>query len=358
MIVIAIDSFKGCLSSREANAAALSAVDEGVAVPVADGGEGTAAALCTALGGEMVECPARDPLGRRIVAEYARCGDLAVVDVAAAIGLPLLSEDERNPLETTTEGVGDMVLHAARHDARRIMVALGGSSTNDCATGMLSVLGFTFRDHAGQPLRGCGANLEKTESITGALLPELQGVELVALYDVDSPAYGPRGAAEVFGPQKGASADDVARLDRGVRHLADVAGADAFVRPGAGAAGAMGGGLGAIGGVRLLPGAETVLETVGFDSLLDGADLVITGEGSIDAQTLMGKTPAAVLAHARSRGIPVVALAGRVSDRERLLEAGFRGVICINPPSLDPATAMRPDVAAQNIAASLRGFLV
>lgn len=357
MILAAIDSFKGCLSSREANAAALGAAGPGVALSVADGGEGTAEALCQALRGRMVTCPARDPLGRPIMAGYARCGDMAVIDVAAATGLPMLNESERNPLETTTEGVGDMVLHAARAGARRIMVAMGGSSTNDCATGMLSVLGFSFLDNNGRPLRGCGANLERIVTITGGLLPELLGIELMALYDVDAPAYGPRGAAEVFGPQKGATAGDVRRLDSGVRHFAALAGDAAFRSPGAGAAGAMGGGMSAVAGFRVVPGAGTVLEAAGFDRALQGVDLVFTGEGCIDVQTLMGKTPAAVLARARTRNIPVVALAGRVKNRPQLLDAGFADVICINPPSLDMAVAMRPEVAAQNIAAAVRGFL-
>lgn len=359
-IISAIDSFKGCLGSVQANSAVKNGAEghDVVCVPVADGGEGTASAMCAALRGEMVNCETFDPLMRPISAAYALCGEMAVIDVAAAIGLPLLSADERNPLLTTTYGVGVMIVDALRRGARRIMVAMGGSSTNDGGMGLLNALGVSFLSKDGAALPPCGASLAKVAAIdTFGLDNRLSRCEIVAGYDVLTTAIGPEGCASVFAPQKGADSLMVTALEAGMRNFADVAGRAYFEAVGSGAAGGIGAGLTAVLGASTVRGVDMVLDACGFDNTIAGADLIVTGEGAIDSQTLMGKTPMGVLERGLRRGIPVVAVSGRIREREKLLEAGFADVVCINPDGLSPQAAMCPERAMENISATIARIL-
>lgn len=361
-IVAACDSFKGSLTSAEAGrSAALGAGRAGaqaVHVPIGDGGEGTVAALVAAMGARTVSCNAVDALNRPICAEYAISEKAAVIEVAAAIGLPRLSAGERNPWVTTSRGVGMMIADALARGCRRITVALGGSATNDAGMGALVSLGFVFRDARGNVLCGCGGALAQVETVDASgVNPLLADAELMLCCDVRNAAYGPEGCAVVFAPQKGADAAMVRALDSGMRNFAEKVGDEFFRRPGSGAAGAIGATLCALCGARMVDGADMVLDACGFDSLIKDADLIITGEGRIDAQTLMGKAPAAVLARGLRAGVPVVAVAGQVSDRQRLLDAGFADVLRTADPGQPLAVSMCAQVAMRGIEEAVFRFL-
>lgn len=336
--VIAIDSFKGCLSSVEANRAAAEGVRsacpdaEIVEVPVSDGGEGFWEAFHAAIGGALVTVPVMDPLMRSISARYLLKGQTAVLEVAEAIGLTLLSPEERNPMSASSYGVGQLVADAVTNGARHIIVGLGGSATIDAGRGMLQALmGFE----------------------------SLRDIRFTIAADVDNPLFGEHGAAMVFGPQKGATPQMVRFLDDQARQFAvDSAkrfGYDRSGMKGAGAAGGLGYAFLQYLDAEFVPGAELLLETIGFDALVADAALVITGEGSADRQTLMGKLPMGILQH--SGRVPVCLIAGRVNDRPELLRAGFSHVECINPPGLALEDAMKKEVAQQHISSTVRQLL-
>ena len=336
--VIAIDSFKGCLSSVEANRAAAEGVRstcpgaEIVEVPVSDGGEGFLEAFHAAIGGRFVTVPVMDPLMRRISARYLLKGQTAVLEVAEAIGLTLLGPEERNPMVASSYGVGQLVADAVKNGARHIIVGLGGSATMDAGRGML-------------------------QALTG--FESLRDIRFTIAADVDNPLCGEQGAARVFGPQKGATSQMVRLLDDEARQFAaDSArrfGYDRSGMKGAGAAGGLGYAFLQYLDAEFVPGAELLLETIGFDALVADAALVITGEGSADRQTLMGKLPMGILQH--SGRVPVCLIAGRVDDRPELLRAGFSYVECINPPSLGLEEAMMKEVAQQHIRSTVRQLL-
>ena len=361
-VVIAIDSFKGCLPSQEAGEAAARGVRRAwpgcqtLIVPVADGGEGLLEALVSASGGSLVSVPAHCPLMEVREACYglSRDGQTAFVEMARISGLPLVPEARRNPLLTTTYGTGELIRDALGRGCRCVLIGLGGSATNDAGMGMLQALGFRFLDNEGKETAPGGQALKEVERIDDAdVLPAVRETEFLAACDVRNPFYGPDGAAYVFAPQKGATPEQVEELDEGLRHFAEIVrqhtGTDISTLPGAGAAGGMGGGLAAFLHAKLKPGIELVLDTAGFPALLRDADLVITGEGRADRQTLMGKVPAGILAEARKQGIPVVLLAGQVEDEAALLEAGFKTVCCINPPDTPLSLALCPDFARQQL---------
>lgn len=336
--VIAIDSFKGCLSSVEANRAAAEGVRsacpdaEIVEVPVSDGGEGFLEAFHAAIGGRFVTVPVMDPLMRSISARYLLKGQTAVLEVAEAIGLTLLGPEERNPMAASSYGVGQMVADAVTNGARHIIVGLGGSATIDAGRGML-------------------------QALTG--IESLRDIRFTIAADVDNPLCGEQGAARVFGPQKGATPQMVRLLDDQARQFAaDSArrfGYDRSGMKGAGAAGGLGYAFLQYLDAEFVPGAELLLETIGFDALVADAALVITGEGSADRQTLMGKLPMGILQH--SGRVPVCLIAGRVNDRPELLRAGFSRVECINPPGLGLEEAMKKEVAQQHISNTVRQLL-
>ena len=357
-IIAAFDSFKGSLTSREAGEAFRSGFievhpdAEVVILPIADGGEGMAEAICEGMGGEMVSAIVSDPLCRKIEARYAVVNDgyTAVIAMSAASGLTLLTPQERNPLIASTYGTGELILDAARRGCREIVVGLGGSATNDGGAGMLRALGYRFYDSAGEELCDTISILEHLHSIsTAELTTLLDGVSLTVAVDVDNPLFGEHGAAEVFARQKGANEEMVVRLDCALRHYADVIdGASAEVA-GTGAAGGMGYAFRAVLGAELRSGIDIVLSFVKFDDIVQGAHMVVTGEGSIDAQTLHGKAPAGVLRAARRHNIPVVALGGRVEGVDALLAGGFREVRAITPAGQPLAEAMQRDVAMENM---------
>lgn len=371
-ILLAFDSFKGSLSSREVAEAFAEGVRQVMPdceirqVCIADGGEGTAEALMQMPGGKWVERMVSDPLGRTVCARYGVTneGETAVIEMAAASGLPLLKEEERDPWRTTTYGTGELMADALRRGCRKLLVGIGGSATNDGGMGALIALGFRFLDKERRALDGCGASLEKVVSINdSAALPELKGSEITVACDVDNPFCGRNGAAYVFAPQKGADAETVERLDKGLEHFAKVVEQYNHVNiktmPGAGAAGGLGGGLVALLGAKLCKGIDAVLDTVHFDKLLKGCDLVVTGEGRIDRQTVMGKAPSGVLRRATEKGIPVIAIGGGVEPCKELDESGFSAIHSINTEGLPLSIAMQPEVTRENLrrmAEKLFGF--
>ena len=364
-IVVASDSFKGCLSSMQVADAVERAVlqvypsCEVVKVDVADGGEGTIDALRRTLGGEKIEIEVADPLGRPVQASYAVLNDgiTAVVEMAAASGLPLLAPEERNPLKTSTYGTGQLIADALDRGCRRFLVGIGGSATNDAGMGMLRALGYSFLDAQGNLLHGCGESLEKVASIdVSSTNSALASAEFIVACDVEAPLYGPTGAAYVFAPQKGADSDIVERLDNGLKHFSKIVKRyqnliqDSSNVPGAGAAGGLGFGFLAFLNARLEPGIDMVLDAIGFDDVIKGADLIITGEGRIDSQTLAGKTPYGVLQRAKRQGIPVIAIGGTVHlTQEQTQAAGFTSVLQVTPPDMPLNDAMNPETAAENI---------
>lgn len=361
-VVVASDSFKGSLTSAEVAEAAGRGIRtvfpdcEVVEVPVADGGEGTMRAVVSATGGRIVRCRTCDPLSRLVDTEYGVLPDgvTAVVELASSSGLPLLSPSERDPLRTTTYGTGELIANALRRGYRRFLLALGGSATNDGGTGLLRALGFRFLDGNGREIADGGAGLLRLERIDRRhAMPELAEAVFRVACDVTSPLYGPTGAAVVFAPQKGAGEEAVRLLDDGLRRFASVLGregrGDVALRPGAGAAGGTGAGLMALLGAELLPGTELVLDTIGFSRLLDGADLVVTGEGRIDLQTTAGKAPAGIAAAARKKGIPAIAIAGSVEHAAGPGETGLEACFCVLPSVQTLEEAMDADVARANV---------
>ncbi len=364
-IIAAFDSFKGSLTSREAGEAFRrgfmaerpDAEVEVEVLTIADGGEGMAEAISEGVGGEMVSVVVNDPLGRKIEARYALIngGATAVIAMSSASGLTLLKPEERNPLIASTFGTGELIVDALERGCREIIMGLGGSATNDCGVGMLRALGYRFYDTAGEELCDTISILERVESIsTAERHPLLMGVKFTAAVDVDNPLYGAQGAAHIFAPQKGASPEMVERLDRALCHYAEAVDADAADVAGAGAAGGMGYALYTMLGARMRPGIEIVLALLDFERRAQGASLVVTGEGSIDAQTLHGKAPAGVLAAAQRLGIPVVALGGRVECESALLAGGFHAVRAITPHDQPTDVAMQRATAIANMERTAR----
>ncbi|HEX6755740.1 MAG TPA: glycerate kinase [Mycobacteriales bacterium] len=333
-VVVAPDSFGGTLSAVEAAEAVAAGwhrtapEDELVLRPLSDGGTGFVDVLAASLDGDVVPVPTTDPLGRPVVGAVLVAGGTAYVESAQATGLHLLTAAERDPLVTGSAGLGTLLAAAAEYGARTVVVGLGGSATNDAGAGMLGSLGVLPLDAAGIVLPPGGLALAALDRFEGA--PQLRGVELVAATDVDNPLVGPHGATAVFGPQKGLRPEDRDRLDAALARFAEVAERDVpgapaglATMPGAGAAGGLGAALYALGG-RRAAGIELVGDAVGLDAALDGADLVVTGEGSFDVQSLRGKVASGVAAAAAGRGLPCLVLAGQVSVGRR--EAAAAGV--------------------------------
>lgn len=360
-IIVAPDSFKGSLTAAQvAEACRLGILDEFsaaevVCLPLADGGEGTVDALSASAGMMKVKCRVSDPLMRPVEAWYAISSDgrSAVMEMAAASGLTLLSESERDPLQTSTYGTGEMILDALRRGCRRFFIGIGGSATNDAGMGMLRALGYRFADASGNPLEGRGSDLSRVVRIdVSGADPRLRESSFTVACDVGNPLFGPNGAAYVFAPQKGADEETVMQLDIGLRDFASVIMRDMRVDvssiPGAGAAGGLGAAFCAFLGADLRKGIEMVLEAVGFDRAIAGASLIFTGEGSVDAQSLMGKVVSGVSSHAREAGVPVVVLGGKVADRVALAKAGLTALPVVSGPMPLPQ-AMRPEVAEANV---------
>ncbi len=361
-IVIAIDSFKGSLTSLEAGRAAAAGVaqvlpdaDCGV-VPVADGGEGTADSLVSALGGKVIKVRVEGPMGEAVDARYGFCGDMAVIEIAAASGLTLVAPEDRNPWLASSYGTGELIRDAVGRGCRKFMIGLGGSATNDAGVGMLSALGFRFLDKEGKDVGRGGGEVGRIVRIDASdAMPELKDCQFQVACDVKNSLLGPEGASRIFGPQKGADHRMVEKLDEALGSFAGVVGEwrgkDFSCVPGVGAAGGMGFAFLAFLDAKLGSGVEMVLGAVGFDSLVMEADLVITGEGRLDSQTVMGKTPQGVLRHAAEFGVPVVAIGGSVDPDaiSILIKAGFKAVLPIVQGPISLEEAMRPEMAAANI---------
>ena len=362
-VVAASDSFKGSLTSLEVAQSVEEAFHEVypscqvTKVNVADGGEGTMDALRQTLGGEIQPIPVHDPLGREIIANYVILDDkvTAVIEMSAASGLPLLKPEERNPLLTSTYGTGELILDALKKGCRKFLVGIGGSATNDAGIGMLNALGYSFLDKDGNELPPVGGSLDKIEHICqDNRNPALSVSEFIIACDVKAPLYGPEGAAYVFAPQKGADPEMAQKLDNGLRHFAEVSaealGHDYSQMQGAGAAGGLGYAFRQFISGRLERGVEMVLDAIHFDEIISGADLVVTGEGKVDSQTLTGKTPFGVAQRAIKASIPVIAIGGKVEiDTAQARMAGFESVIQITPSDMPLSEAMKPEVAAENI---------
>jgi glycerate kinase len=339
--VLAPDSFKGTLTSVqvcEILSGAIRAVlpeAEVLSLPVADGGEGSVDTFLTALGGRKVFLPVTGPDGEVVQGFYGALPDgTAVVEMAAAAGLPLTTA--RNPERTTTFGVGELLLHAAEHGAKKILLCLGGSATNDGGCGAAAACGVRFLNGGGETFTPVGGSLKEIASVeVSGLHPALRRIPIITMCDIDNPLCGESGAAAVFAPQKGADAEMVARLDGGLRCLAGTIrrclGRDVLEVPGAGAAGGMGAGMTAFFASRLQMGIETVLDTVQFEKKLRGADLVLTGEGKLDEQSLRGKVVVGVARRAKRCGVPVAAVVGDIGDgAEAVYREGVTGIFSIN----------------------------
>ncbi|WP_101552080.1 glycerate kinase [Anaerotruncus massiliensis (ex Togo et al. 2019)] len=351
-VILMPDSFKGTMSSSEICGIMEKAVRayypeaEVVPIPVADGGEGSVDAFLAAVGGERVTVPVRGPYMEEMEGYYGLLdgGSTAVIEMAACAGLPLVGEN-RHAEKTTTYGVGQLMAHAAGRGCKKMIVGLGGSATNDFGAGAAAALGVRFLDEAGEEFVPVGENLARVAKIDmSGLLPALRGIEVITMCDIDNPLCGKNGAAHIFGPQKGADPAMVEYLDGQLSAIARTVGRelgrDVADLPGAGAAGGMGGGMVAFLGSRLQMGIETVLDTVGFDRLVSDADLVLSGEGKIDTQSLRGKVVIGVARRCKKHGVPLVALVGDIGDNiENAYEEGVSAVFSTNRVAVDFSVA-------------------
>ncbi len=340
-VIMIPDSFKGTLSAVEFCQLGREVVEKHLpdcrvlTIPVADGGEGTVDCFVHALQAQRVCVMVTGPWGETVQAEYAVHEDTAFVEMAQAAGLPMVGE-RKDPSLTTTYGVGELIRHAVEHGCRNIVVGLGGSCTNDAGTGAAAALGVRFLDESGAVFVPTGATMDQIAAYdVSAAQQLLADCTVTAMCDIDNPMYGPQGAAHIFGPQKGADMEMVEQLDDGLRHLADVmqrqSGVDIASIPGAGAAGAFGAGIVAFTGGQLKSGIETVLDCVRFDDLLRDTDMVFTGEGQLDSQSLRGKVVIGIARRAAAQQVPVTAIVGSVGEgAEGAYDLGVTSVFSIN----------------------------
>ncbi len=341
--VLIPDSFKGTLSSKricEIMAEKIGLHFDGaeiVSIPVADGGEGSVDCFLTALNGQKILVDCNGPYFDKMQGFYGiiENGKTAVIEMAAAAGLPLV-ENNKNPLKTTTFGVGELMIDAVKRGVKKIILGLGGSCTNDFACGLASACGIKFYDQNDCEFIPVGGTLKNVKNIDFSSKNKIfDGIEILVMCDIDNPPYGKMGAAEVFAPQKGADSEQVKMLDEGVKNLCDVVknitGADLSNLKGGGAAGAMGAGMVAFFNATLKMGIDTVLETVGFDKVIDDADVIITGEGKIDSQSLRGKVVIGVARRAKIKNVPVIAVVGGSDgDMTKAYEEGVTAIFSIN----------------------------
>ncbi len=338
-VVLAFDKFKGSATAQQLNDAARQALDhhEGVTavcVPVADGGDGTTVVLAANRQGQWVTVPTMGPLLQQdpVMARYFLCDDgMALIEVAAASGLALLSPDDRDVMRATSLGTGMLMRDALERGATRIVLGLGGSATCDAAMGILCALGAEFLDSDGHHLYPSGESLDRIAHIETRGIPQaVRDCRFTLLTDVDAPLCGEKGAARVFGPQKGASPSQVEQLEAGLAHVSSLVGDVIACHPGCGAAGGIPSLMMHVLDCELLPGAPYVLEHNGLETALDHADLVITGEGCLDQQTLMGKGPGCVIQMAREHGVSAVAVCGIISADFDCGQAGLDRTIAVS----------------------------
>jgi glycerate kinase len=372
-VVIAPDKFKGSLTAPEAAAAIARGVEAAAPgvridqVPLADGGEGTVEALVLATAGTVHEATVPGPLGEPVTARFGLLGDgtTAVLEMAAASGLVLVPEGRRDPRRASTRGTGELLLAAIAAGARRVILGIGGSATNDGGAGLAQALGVRLLDADGRDLEPGGGGLGRLARIDPSRRdPRLGDIAVEVACDVDNPLCGPRGASAIYGPQKGATPAMVQELDGNLAHFARIVERDLGVAirdlPGAGAAGGLGGGLVAFAGGRLQPGIDLVIRAVGLADRLVGADLCLTGEGAIDASSAFGKTAVGVSRLARSLGCPTLALAGTIGPgAEAVLGQGIHGYfsLCPGPIPLEDAISRAAVLLQQAAEQVMRAFL-
>lgn len=364
--IVIPDSFKGTLSAIEIctifqeEIAKLQPDCQVKAVPVADGGEGTVDCFLYALSCQRVEVQAEGPLGEPVDAYYARFGDTAVIEMAMCAGLPQV-EGRQDPEGTTTYGVGQVMRRALEDGCTKLVLGLGGSCTNDGGAGMAAALGTQFTDEAGATFVPNGGTLDRVAHIdTRPAKALLEGRQVLAMCDIDNPMYGETGAAYIFGPQKGAGPEAVKRLDANLRHLSAIIekdlGLSVATLPGSGAAGAMGAGVVAFLGGELRSGIDTVLDLIGFDRMLEQADMIFTGEGRIDSQSLRGKVISGIALRAKEKGVPVVAVVGSVGEgAQGAYELGVSAIFSINQQAEAFETARFK--SAQNLRATVQNII-
>lgn len=361
-IVLAIDSFKGCLSSKEIEQCIAEEIHrilpscQTVCIPIADGGEGMLDTLIEATQGTFVSTQAHDPLMRIRPARYGILGDqrTAIIEMAEINGLTTLSPIERNPMKTSTYGTGELIKDALEKGFRRFIIGIGGSATNDAGMGMIQALGAHLYDKQGNELGQGGKIMEQIAHINlNHLHPALKEATFIVACDVQNPFCGPQGAAYVFARQKGASEEQIRQLDEGMRHLALLIERDFSYNinkvKGSGASGGLGGAFATFLQAHLQSGIGLLLDAVDFDRKITNADWIITGEGKADRQTAEGKVPAGVLKRAKKANIPVMLIAGKVEDKACLKQMGFARIIQISPDTLPLEEAMRPEVTRENI---------
>lgn len=363
--VIAPDSFKESMSAHDACVAMEKGIREVfptaecVKIPMADGGEGTVEALVAHTGGRIMETEVIGPTGQKVVAKYGISGDghTAIMEMASASGIQLVAKQDRNPLHTTSYGTGQLLQHALNHHVKTILLGIGGSVTNDGGAGMMQALGVSLLDRDGMELPFGGVNLKKLHSIDRSKMdPRLRHVHIQVACDVTNPLLGPNGASYTFGPQKGATPEMVEQLEESLTHFAKVVESQLGIKiadiPGGGAAGGLGAGLIAFLNAELKKGVELVVEQTGLEKQIIGADYVFTGEGSIDGQTLFGKTPYGVASIAKKHQVPVIAFSGKVgADVDTLYDSGFTAIIGIlrEVTSLDIALSKGSDNLAFSV---------
>ena len=367
-VAIAIDSFKGSMSSVEAGQAAAEGVRcvfpeaDCVVRPLADGGEGTVEALVAGLGGELKKVTVTGPAGKPTVATYGLLpGNVAVMEMAEAAGITLVSGAEKNPLYTTTYGVGEMILDAVRNGARKFIIGIGGSATNDGGAGMLQALGFGLLDAERRDIPRGGAGLAKLSKIEPPLSTSTSflGLSFRIACDVTNPLCGPSGASAVFGPQKGATPAMVKELDAALAHFAEICSTTERLTPapdaaGAGAAGGLGFAFKTFLGAELVPGVDLILNETKLEEFVKDADFVITGEGRLDGQTVMGKAPIGVARLAKKYGKRVLAFSGCVGDGvEQVNAAGIDAYFPILRRITTLDEALEKKTAAANLTATV-----
>ena len=368
--VIAIESFKGSLTSTEAGNAIADEIQKHFPkcsteiIPIADGGEGMLTVMLNTIGGKTQRLTAHNPCMERIQTSYgiSADGNTAFIEMASISGLPLIRKEQQNPMETTTYGTGEIIRDALEKGCTRFIIGIGGSATNDAGIGMLQALGFEFLDKNQQPLGLGGKVLAKIAFIsTQKVHPKAKNAHFIVACDVQNPFFGPNGAAAIYARQKGADDAMIEELDRGMQAFAQVilqeTGKDISMTPGSGAAGGMGGGLLAFLNAELRSGADLLLDLCQFETKIEEADIIITGEGRMDQQSLMGKIPGKILEAGKRKNIPVIAFAGSIADKEILESAGFKGLFTTKPDSMPLEEAMKPDIAIQNIKSTVASSL-
>lgn len=370
-IVLAIDSFKGCLSSKEIEQCIAEEIHrilpscQTVCIPIADGGEGMLDTLIEATQGTFVSTQAHDPLMRIRPARYGILGDqrTAIIEMAEINGLTTLSPIKRNPMKTSTYGTGELIKDALEKGFRRFIIGIGGSATNDAGMGMIQALGAHLYDKQGNELEQGGKIMEQIAHIDlNHLHPALKEATFIVACDVQNPFCGPQGAAYVFARQKGASEEQIRQLDEGMRHLALLIERDFSYNinkvKGSGAAGGLGGAFATFLQAHLQSGIDLLLNAVDFDRKITNADWIITGEGKADRQTAEGKVPAGVLKRAKKANIPVMLIAGKVEDKACLKQMGFARIVQVSPDNLPLEEAMRPEITRENIQRAIERELI